>query len=949
VWLLTGIDASAQDFTGNIYGRIVDPSNAVMPGVTITVEGAAIQIQRKTESGTNGSYRFTYLAPGEYRVTFEKPGFKKIVHESTKVELGRTVSIDVTMQIADVGETVVVTSSSPIVDVRNATVGAVWGATFLRDIPNQRDIFALLSMTPGITMQRPDIGGNRAGEQSEYRAYGVLGQSKTTVEGVDITVRSGLGAYIDFGALAEAKVSGAGNAADVPGAGAAVTMVIRSGGNTHHGEFFADVKPRTITSGESFTAYPTNREPRVNSETYRQYRDVNAHLGGPFIKDKLWFFTSFRDQYTAFRTGMWDYPAWAGGTQGQPYITDTTNYTVKLNYQLSRQSTLTFMTQWGWKYQPYRGGSGSTAYNYLVESTARQDSRTQIGKVDYMRVINNRATLDASLSSFGSRFPLAAHIDKTPIIDDATAARSGAYNRPNLTQDRRWQFNTTLNFYAGNHDMRIGYIYQWYVPRDTEYGSPGPAGSVGHFYIQTTNSVPSSFFTDNGPVSDVNILKNHALFFQDKFQMTSKLTLNYGIRFDQYNSSYPEQRFGLNGDQPCVDANHCDVGPFGVEMVTPARDVVTFYNVVPRVAGIYDLFGNAKTALKASWGRFATDPAGFIAASVNPIDLISTEYAWNSSDLTLDSAVAATRITPEYVATLRPINGGQQLTPATVDPKLKNSYIDEYTFGVEQEIAADLRVHFTSVRKHEKNSYGKYDRFRTLSAYTPVRALDPGPDGVFNADDRPITVWETDVPAGNTDLYVTNKPIGDTYTTFEFGVMKRLRDHWQLTSGVDWTKLDLSSEFSENPNTLFLTSNNRQTTGWTFKASGSYLFKHGVMVAAFFNSMKGAPYGRSLLVNQQNLRLADPNRTTPLRQGNLSIAAEKVGSHYLPAINVINIRVQKEFVIKDSHRLHLMFNVFHPFNARTMTGVVQTTGSNYGLPTTTIGETVIRLSMRYAF
>ena len=119
-------------------------------------------------------------------------------------------------------------------------------------------------------------------------------------------------------------------------------------------------------------------------------------------------------------------------------------------------------------------------------------------------------------------------------------------------------------------------MYQRYAPRFTAYGAPGPAGTAGHFYIATTNGVPSSFWTDNGPVWSVNILKNHALFFQDKFQVTSKLTLNYGLRFDQYHSSYPEQRFGLNGNQPCVDDTDCDVGPFAVRTVTPAREVATF-------------------------------------------------------------------------------------------------------------------------------------------------------------------------------------------------------------------------------------------------------------------------------------------------------------------------------------------------------------------------------------
>ena len=227
----------------------------------------------------------------------------------------------------------------------------------------------------------------------------------------------------------------------------------------------------------------------------------------------------------------------------------------------------------------------------------------------------------------------------------------------------------------------------------------------------------------------MNILENNALFFQDKFQVTPKLTLNYGIRFDQYHSSYPEQRFGLNGNKPCVDDNDCDIGPFVVRTVTPARDVVTFNTVVPRVALIYDLFGNSKTALKASWGRFSTNPAASIASHVNPIDLITKKYAWDNNYLTADPAVAATRITPAYVATLQPILGGAQLTPTAVAPNLKDSYTDEYTFGAEQEIAGDLRGYVTVVRKRQKNTFGRYDRLRTFSSYTPVQVVDPGPDG----------------------------------------------------------------------------------------------------------------------------------------------------------------------------------------------------------------------------
>src|SRR5262245_29897329 len=184
VLLAVGMDASAQEVTGSIYGRIVDPTNALLPGVSITVEGSAIQGQRTAESEANGSYRFLYLPPGDYRVTFQKAKFKKIVYEGAKIEGSRTTTINVTMQVADIEETLTVTGRSPIVDVQNATIGTNYGDAMLRDIPNQRDLFALLAATPGITMPRADVGGNTAGIQSAYRAYGLSGQSITTVDGV---------------------------------------------------------------------------------------------------------------------------------------------------------------------------------------------------------------------------------------------------------------------------------------------------------------------------------------------------------------------------------------------------------------------------------------------------------------------------------------------------------------------------------------------------------------------------------------------------------------------------------------------------------------------------------------------------------------------------------------------------------------------------------------------
>jgi len=113
--------------------------------------------------------------------------------------------------------------------------------------------------------------------------------------------------------------------------------------------------------------------------------------------------------------------------------------------------------------------------------------------------------------------------------------------------------------------------------------------------------------------------------------------------------------------------------------------------------------------------------------------------------------------------------------------------------------------------------------------------------------------------------------------------------------------------------------------------------------------MKGEPYGRLFTVTEPYLRLADPNRTTPLVQGNMTIMAEKAGTYYLPSINVMNLRAQKEFVIKDTQRLHLMLNVFNLTGAETPTGVVQSTGRFFRQTRANISGTVVRFGTRYTF
>ncbi len=473
--------------------------------------------------------------------------------------------------------------------------------------------------------------------------------------------------------------------------------------------------------------------------------------------------------------------------------------------------------------------------------------------------------------------------------------------------------------------------------------------------MDTNSGVPTSFTTDNGPVWDENVVRQNSLFIQDKFQATTRLTLNFGFRYDRYDSSYPQQRFGLDGNKPCQASGSCALGPFVIPTVTAANHVATFNTFVPRLAFVYDLFGNTRTAVRGSWGRYSTNPA-LLPGLVNPINLISTRYAWDPSVLGTDPIAGARLITPAYVATLPIQSGGGQLTPAAVDPNLKDSFTDEYTAGVEHQLLSELGLHINWVRKIQKNTYGIYDRDHTFADFAPVAAIDPGPDGVIgDADDKRITVFDRLNAATPIDNYLTNQRIGDNYTTIEFGASKRMRNHWMLLPSFDWTKRNLAQALTQDPNALLWgATSNAHTEGWTAKVMGEYVLPHGLMLSGFIQSQKGEAYARSLNVQTANLTAANPSRTTPLGEGNLMIYAQPGGSYYLPAVHLVSLRLQKDIEVRDQQKLQLMLSLYNLTNDATVTSVITSTGRSgnaqtFGQTSATMSPRTARFGVRYVF
>src|SRR5262245_63054188 len=174
VALLASTHAFAQgggaSTTGSINGKVADSSGGVLPGVTVSATSPSLMGVQTSVTDTGGNYRFPGLAPGTYTLTFELPGFNTLKREGIIIAMGFTAAVNVELAVASLQETVTVTGASPVIDTSSTRVQQNFKLEALQEIPNSRDLWSLLALTPGLGLSRIDVGGHRAGPQTGYSA-----------------------------------------------------------------------------------------------------------------------------------------------------------------------------------------------------------------------------------------------------------------------------------------------------------------------------------------------------------------------------------------------------------------------------------------------------------------------------------------------------------------------------------------------------------------------------------------------------------------------------------------------------------------------------------------------------------------------------------------------------------------------------------------------------------
>ena len=936
----------AQAATGNITGRATDTSGGALPGVTVSVTSPnLIGGARTVVTDEQGVYRIPQLPGGTYVVKFELPGFSILNVEGVDLNAGSTMTINGKLEVASLQETVTVTSQAPTIDLEAAHVAVNWDQQKLDDIPYSRSLTGLVALIPGLYATSYDVGGSSFGTGSgpAARTFGRAGGNVVSYDGMiwDQT-------YGDFGTYEEAQITTAAKGADQMNPGVTMNLVVKSGGNTFRGTGAfqyqnGDMQASNVTQELLDKGYA----PGTNEFT--SYRDVYGEIGGPIKRDRLWFYASHRDARSGnFIPGFVDLATRAQ----QEFFTVLQDPTAKITWQVSQNNKFEGMFQVGRKWQPYR-----TASRFVPrESTQNQDSWSVIGpSFKWLSILNQRTTLDFSLQRGGYFWP---DVPWTPDVrrsDLSTTAVRGAFLETDRVP-RRWQYGATMThfreMFGRNHELKTGYL-GWRNLQETEtLGYPnqqqyryrslaGDPGCNEESNYDGCFARPDSVLVYDYP-NDVSEGEwYHSAYVNDKITLTRQFTLNVGVRWDRYSSFLPEQ--GNPG-----------TGPFATQNIYPylGEDNFPIYSTfVPRVSAIYDVTGEGRVALRASYGRYVGGSSGASAnpgpgaGDVNPNATFTRTYSnWDG--------------TIPYIpnpANLTSVSGGGP--DRFIDSDLRGPYVDEYTSGVDIGLTRVATVQFNYVYKKDGRGNKSINEAAPYSAYTvSTTGTDPGPDNVTGTgDDRALTIYS--IPRnypqfGQVIERIVQENAGrNTYHAFGVTFNKQMSDRWSFLVAFDSDYRNLKDNAPRNPNEELygpqsgnisganLGTGNYQAAApsWNYavRVSGTYQLPWGMLYASSLNAQSGDYFFREVQIRDGLNQL-------------IAIRVQPQAGRY-EWTKLWDNRVSKRFSLWGGHSIEAQLDIFNTLNDNTITAQTNRNGSTYLRPTTIIAPRVARVGLRYRF
>jgi hypothetical protein len=927
VCLLLPARASAQSV---IAGTVRDASGAVIPGVTVEASSPVlIEKTRSVVTDGAGNYRIVDLRPGTYKVTFSLPGFNTVVRDGIELTTSFTASVNAEMRVGALEENVTVSGQTPVVDIQSATQQQVLTSAMLNAVPSGRNIWGVGAQLTGVTLSAPDVGGTAGMQQTYMAVHGSDRRDNSIqVDGMSVNGIEGDGAiqnYFNQGMFEEMSYQTAALTAEVQSSGVRLNMIPRDGSNTFKGNVFWSHTPGAWQS-DNFTPELAKRGLRAPNRVRRIF-DFNPGVGGPIVKDRAWFYFTFRrwgvDQTITDSFYNLD-------PTHRTYLENLDKPTVDNNVIKSGAARVSFVIAQKHKFAAYLDrivkfrGHECPALSAEEACGIRSPKRYFTGQAKYTATLTSKLLLEAGFSendetySTNEKQPsvLTTDIGRT---DRITGERWSSVIGPYYFRvPDRYTYAGSLSYVTGSHAFKAGATLGKGGNRHQRFIYGG-----NDLYQEYLNGVPASVVVYSTPQEAAERYKyDWGIYVQDSYTM-KRLTINPGIRFELFNTFVPDEASPAGRFVPA-------------RQFSKIENLPNWRDVAPRFSGVYDLRGDGKTALKGNIGKYmrAFSTVGF-AQVYNPMVIASDRRTWtdrNGDDIAQDSEIGP-------VNTPFNISGRSNRVP---DPDIRRPYQWEYSLGIQQQLFPGVSVTANWLRRSFRRLFWTDNQLVSFSDYTIVNIPNP----LNRAEQIPIynlnpalrgKVQQVDKNSDQNQRY---------YNGFDVGFNARVHGGTIYGGTSIGRQITVNCEV-EDPNSLRFCDQRDLDIPYLaqFKIAGSYPLPYGVQFSGTWQGYPGTPGGTARQdagYDSSLNRVVDPSLNvnyvvTRAQVPNLTLSSVTVpllapGTKYLDRWNQVDLRFAKKFKVRKVN-LQGQFDIFNLLNANTVLTTNETYGSALDRPT----------------